>query len=84
MAEETALNQAGILTEVYMPWCLGQDYGDKILTPNIRQSEDFPKTLSNPDQNVPLVLAKPRAQAVEDLFIVSKALLEGMNVTHHG
>lgn len=63
---------------------LARDYGENLITQTIRQSEDFPKTLSHPDQNVPVVLAKPTAQAVEDLFIVVRALMERIKTTHHG
>ncbi len=63
---------------------LARDYEKNLIQYTIRQSEDFPKTLSNPDQNIPLVLAKPAAQAVEDLFTVAKALLERMGVRKHG
>jgi chromosome partitioning protein len=63
---------------------LSQDYEKNLIANTIRQSEDFPKTLSNPDENIPLVLAKPAADAVGDLFTVAKALLERMGVRNNG
>lgn len=59
---------------------LARDYGKNLMEETIRQSEEFPKTLSDPDQNIPLVLNKPTAPPVEDLYNVSSALLKRMGV----
>jgi chromosome partitioning protein len=46
----------------------------------VHRSEEFPKTLSEDDEQPPLVLARPSGSAAEQLHKVSCELLQKMGV----
>lgn len=59
---------------------LARDYQANLMEETIRASEDFPRALSDANQNIPIVFSKPTAPPVEDLFSVAHSLLKRMGV----
>lgn len=57
-----------------------QTYNDAWLSSVIRRSEDFPKTLSSDDFELPLCLSKPSSAGAEDMRRVASDLLQRMGV----
>lgn len=55
-------------------------YEDCWLNASIRRSEDFPKTLSSDEYELPLCLSKPSSIGAADLRVVAEALIKRMGV----
>ncbi|MBS4019867.1 MAG: ParA family protein [Dechloromonas sp.] len=59
---------------------LSKEYPGALLDEVIRRSEEFPKTLSEDEDQPPLTLAKPTSESSDELRAVAKALLVKMGV----
>jgi chromosome partitioning protein len=55
-------------------------YNDQWLDSIIRRSEDFPKTLSSEEYDLPLYLSKPTSMGASDIRVVAEALMKRMGV----
>lgn len=55
-------------------------YEECWLNASVRRSEDFPKTLSSDEYELPLCLSKPTSTGAADLRVVADALVERMGV----
>ncbi|WP_300436917.1 ParA family protein [Zoogloea sp.] len=59
---------------------LSTEYPGALLNIMVHRSEEFPKTLSEDEEQPPLVLARPSGSAAEQLHKVSSELLQKMGV----
>jgi chromosome partitioning protein len=60
---------------------LSTEYPGALLNIMVHRSEEFPKTLSEEEEQPPLVLARPTGSAAEQLHQVAHELLQKMGVT---
>jgi chromosome partitioning protein len=59
---------------------LSAEYPGALLNVMVHRSEEFPKTLSEEDEQPPLVLARPTGSAADQLHQVAHELLQKMGV----
>ncbi len=72
------LNRLRVINQMSV---LSKEYPDALLGNVIRRSEEFPKTLSDENDDLPpLALAKPTTEPANELRTVAKELLEKMGI----